>query len=358
MHALIDNQSILIADNETTVFVAGTDPAYGPVRRYLLDERGEDIGVVRAIVESIRTTVKSAVAEAVSVVDGTDDDERQAEEPAYRIAHGDPVEETVLATAIRITREDGDMAPLGAFLRRLERNPSAASRSQLFGWLKAGGFTLTTDGYIVGYKSVRSDGLSAHSGIEPVTVLHQDGTSETVTGRVPYPVGATVWMPRDLVDDNRHSPCAAGIHVGTFGYARDFSDDMLVVLVDPADVVSVPAHSHDQKMRVCRLYVAARHDGEQIADAVVEMIRTIPDFDAVEDYARRAENQPRPTYGVASFGDFDPDDDEEYGENDCDDDDYADSDDEGADRPAEHDDTDEDTEAALGWLWLLSDEDI
>ncbi|WP_255564776.1 hypothetical protein [Candidatus Mycobacterium methanotrophicum] len=60
-------------------------------------------------------------------------------------------------------------------------NPSPASRSQLFGWLRAGGFTLTTGGHIVGYKSVRADGRSAHAGREPVTVRAQDGTTETVT---------------------------------------------------------------------------------------------------------------------------------------------------------------------------------
>lgn len=92
----------------------------------------------------------------------------------------------------------------------------------------------------------------------------QDGTVETVTGHVPYPVGATVWMPRDLVSDDRNSACSVGLHVGTYCYAERFSEQMLVVLVDPADVVSVPTDSNAQKMRVCRLYVAARHDGDHI----------------------------------------------------------------------------------------------
>ncbi|WP_292976279.1 hypothetical protein [Mycobacterium sp.] len=291
MHALIDHQSIIVTEGAASVLIGAADPTYEPVRRYLIDDQGDDIAVVRELVATYRQTVKAAAADAVSVVDG---DSTEAER--YRIKHGDPVEEVVLAAAIRLTSSTADLAPLGAFLRRLERNPSPASRSQLFGWLKAGGFTLTTDGHIVGYKSVRADGFSAHAGREPVNVRAQDGTSQTITGHVPYPVGATVSMDRDLVDDNRNSACSVGLHVGTFGYAERFSEQMLVVLVDPADVVSVPTHADAEKMRVCRLYVAARHDGEQIADAVIDHVRTLPDFDAGCDYARRVENS------VAAFG--------------------------------------------------------
>jgi hypothetical protein len=296
MYALIDHQSIIVSEGPASVLIAASDPTYGPVRRYLMDEHGDDFQAVRDLVDTFRTGVKAAAADAVSVVDGHTD---VAGQEPYRITHGDPVEEVVLAAAIRLTNSSADLAPLGAFLRRLERNPSPASRSQLFGWLKAGGFTLTTDGHIVGYKSVRSDGRSAHAGNEPVTVVTQDGSVETVTGHVPYPVGATVWMARDLVNDDRNSACSVGLHVGTFGYAETFSEQLLVVLVDPADVVSVPTDSSAQKMRVCRLFVAARHDGAQIAEAVIDHIRTVPDFEAAEDYLGRPENAPRPVFGVA-----------------------------------------------------------
>ena len=168
---------------------------------------------------------------------------------------------------------------------------------------------MTTDGLIVGYKSVRSDGWSAHAGREQVTVVHQDGDVETVIGRVPYPVGATVWMARDLVDCNRESPCSgAGLYVGTFGYAKHFSERMLVVLVDPADVVAVPRDSSGQKMRVCRLFVAARHDGDQLSEPVIDHIRTVPDFDASDEYSGRAENSERPVFGIAGLLLGSPDD--------------------------------------------------
>jgi hypothetical protein len=108
---------------------------------------------------------------------------------------------------------------------------------------------------------------------------------------------------------------------------------MLVVLVDPADVVSVPTDCSAQKMRVCRLRVAAVHDGEQIADAVIDAIRTMPDFEATEAYAGRPENEVRrPSFAVANFisddGDDSWDDEEEDDEEEDDEEEDEESEDE------------------------------
>lgn len=300
MHALIDSSNIIISEGGETIIVAADDPSFPRVRDYLTTPHQEsDFDTVRGMVEDLRIPAKAALAQAIQAVDGDDN----AVEPE-RIKHGDPVDEVVLETAIRLTR-DGDPAAFtafGAFLKRLERNPSPASRSQLFGWLKAGGFTITSEGLIVGYKSVQSNGLSSHGGREPVTVVHQDGNVDQVQGQVPYPVGATVFMPRHYVDDDRQSACSVGLHVGTYAYAENFSQQTLVVLVDPADVVSVPADHGCAKMRVCRLRVAALHDGEQISDAVIQAIRTIPDFEAGEEYAARPENEvQRPIYSILDY---------------------------------------------------------
>lgn len=139
---------------------------------------------------------------------------------------------------------------------------------------------------IVGYKGVTKEYKSVSSGNEPVTVTFADGTSEVQTGRITYPVGATVTIPRELVDDNRSASCSVGLHVGTFSYASTFSARTLLILVDPADVVSVPRHSDGQKMRVSRLVVAAEHDGSKVKETVI----TIADPSAREEYQSRPEN--------------------------------------------------------------------
>lgn len=68
-------------------------------------------------------------------------------------------------TAVKLNREGGNAPAIVKFLERLERNPSAASRSQLFAWLKAGGFSITSDGLVVGFKAVTSDGFSISQGV-------------------------------------------------------------------------------------------------------------------------------------------------------------------------------------------------
>jgi hypothetical protein len=123
-------------------------------------------------------------------------------------------------------------------------------------------------------------------------------------------------MLRGLVDEDRDSACSVGLHVGTFGYAQRFSEQMLVVLVDPADVVSVPTHGDAEKRRVCRLFVAARHDGDQLAQAVVDHICTVPDFDAGWDFAGRPETAVRRSVWPATSrlpDDLDEDEDDDSG---------------------------------------------
>ncbi|WP_081706477.1 hypothetical protein [Nocardia sp. CNY236] len=284
MRWIIDSTSITVLHDDQPVMVSAGDPQYTPIRNYLT-AGGQEIEHIRHLAEDGKSEIRETVTDLHNVVDGDD-------EQPYRIVHGDPVDTVVLAAAVRVRREAGDLTALGAFTRRLEENPSPAARSQLFAWLAAGGFTITPDGMIVGYKGVGTDGRSLHFGRQRVTITHQDGTVETITGKVPYPIGATVEMARSNVDDDRDSACSVGLHVGTYNYATSFGESTILVLVDPADVVSVPRDHDGQKMRVCKLVVAAPHDGEQISEAILTLVTTMPDPAAEAAYRARPENQP------------------------------------------------------------------
>jgi hypothetical protein len=284
MRRIIDSTGItILGDDADIIMVSAGDPTYGTIRDYLLSG-GADMSRIRELAVDGKAEVRAVVTGVRDAVDGGD--------ATYRITHGDPVDEVVLAAAVRVRRDTGNLAAFGAFTRRLEANPSPASRSQLFAWLAAGGFTITPDGLIVGYKGVGVDGRSIASGRERVTVTHQDGTVESVIGKVPYPVGATVEMERREVDDNRDSACSVGLHVGQHAYASSFGAKVILVLVDPADVVSVPRDHYGQKMRVCKLTVAAEHGDTKISDAVFDHVQTAPDAEAEGAYRARPENQP------------------------------------------------------------------
>jgi hypothetical protein len=143
------------------------------------------------------------------------------------------------------------------FLENVKANPSKASRKARFKFLDKHGLTITEDGCFIGYKGGSGDGRSIHSGVEDVTVTLADGTVEIHKGRIPYPVGATVEMPRSLVDPDRDSACSVGLHVGTHNYATSYASNglFMTVSVNPRDVVAVPSDSNDQKIRAHRLTV-------------------------------------------------------------------------------------------------------
>lgn len=261
MRIISDATGLTISTPEgDLVILSAEDVAFTSVKNYALDG-GRDIATIRELISDAKDEVLALATDAENAVDGEDGGE-------YRIAHGDPVSDVVFRTAVRAGKE-GKSSAVSAFLARLKKNPSSASRSQLFTWLKSEGFTLTTNGLIIGYKGVSSEFKSISSGKEPVTVTQADGTAAVHTGTIPYPIGATVTIPRELVDDNRDASCSVGLHVGTFRYASTFGERTLLVLVDPADVVSVPRHSGGDKMRVSKFVVAAEHNGSKVQEAVI-----------------------------------------------------------------------------------------
>lgn len=296
----------VVTDDGDVLMVSATDVTYPAAKTYLVDERGQDADVLRKILTEDKETIQKITDAAVKTVDGKDGDD-------YRLAHGDPVADTMFEHAIRAMNADQNPAAIVKFLERLERNPSAESRSQLFAWIKAEGLTITADGLIVGYKGVSNDYYSISSGREPVTVTTADGKSEVITGHIPYPIGATVTIPRELVDANRDAACSVGLHVGTFGYAKGFGYHTLLVLVDPADVVSVPRDCNDQKIRVTKLVVARDYDADSpITDAVM----SVSDDKARQEYLDRPDNAPSDEddagYGIHDYlddiSDFEDDD--------------------------------------------------
>lgn len=271
----------VVTDDGDIIMVSATDVTYPAVKAYLVDERGQDIETLRKLLTEDKEVIQTLTDAAVEAVDGDSDG-------SYRIKHGDPVEDAMFEHAIRAIHADKNPGAIVKFLERLEKNPSAESRSQLFAWIKAEGLTITADGLIVGYKGVSDDYHSISSGREPVTVTTADGKSEVITGHIPYPIGATVTIQRELVDADRDAACSVGLHVGTFSYAHGFGVRTLLVLVDPADVVSVPRDCHDQKVRVCKLIVAREYDeGSPIADIVM----SVGDDESRAEYNAREDNR-------------------------------------------------------------------
>jgi hypothetical protein len=186
---------------------------------------------------------------------------------------GEPVPGTLASTITRYRREGRPFMGLVRFLERLDANPSRRSREQLFSWTSRHDLEIDEDGFLIGYKGVTTELTSISHGSAYVDdVLHK--------GAIPNRVGSVISMPREDVQDDPTVTCSYGLHVGNKQYAQDFGRTLLVVRVDPADVVSVPTDYDGQKMRCCRYEVLDVVEPE--AELDFEPTGAEPDLEVIE----------------------------------------------------------------------------
>jgi hypothetical protein len=141
---------------------------------------------------------------------------------------------------IEMYQEGFPVEPLILFMENLMQNPSKRAVEELYGFMEKGNLPLTPDGYFLAYKKVRADFLDIHS-----------GTMDNSPGK-------TVEMERNDVDDNMNNTCSTGLHFCSKEYLSHFggSDSRIVILkINPADVVSIPADYNATKGRACRYEV-------------------------------------------------------------------------------------------------------
>jgi len=132
------------------------------------------------------------------------------------------------------------------FLERLMANPSRRAVTELYSFLRHKSLPITDDGTFLAYKSVRSDYTDHH------------------TGDFNNSIGNTLEMTRNNVCDDHNQGCSIGFHAGSLEYASSFGGAdsvLLIVEIDPANVVSVPSDCECQKLRTCKYKVVAKYDG-------------------------------------------------------------------------------------------------
>jgi len=151
---------------------------------------------------------------------------------------------------ISMFQEGFPIEPMVAFMENLMSNPSKRAVDELYTFLEKGNLPITPDGYFLAYKKVRKDYLDIHS------------------GTMDNSVGKTVEMERNTVDDNANNTCSTGLHFCSLAYLDHFggSDSRVLVLkINPRDVVSIPADYNATKGRACRYEVI-----DEIGGAVEE----------------------------------------------------------------------------------------
>lgn len=148
------------------------------------------------------------------------------------------------------------------FLDNLHQNVDENIRTQLYRWMQyenqdGHSFAITDDGCFVGYKGCIGTVLHPESQFSGKAYV--DG--ELHVGQIPNPIGSVVSMPRSSVQVDPKVGCSVGLHVGTYHYASNWAPILLLVKVNPRDVVSVPYEANSQKIRVCEYKVLEVTEG-------------------------------------------------------------------------------------------------
>lgn len=179
------------------------------------------------------------------------------------------------------------------FVENLYKNQSEFVRQQFFGWLTytqtfESGFTITEDGCLLGYKGCAWGEVDGER--VPVSINHGHAFADGVEyhGAIPNKIGSIVSMARSEVTDDPNIGCSAGLHVGTYSYASGWAKGvLLLVKVNPRDIVSVPTECDAQKIRCSRYEVLEVTEVEY-----TEPVYCFEDDDEDWDYCEDCDDYP------------------------------------------------------------------
>lgn len=172
---------------------------------------------------------------------------------------------------LEMKRAGMPIEPMVAFLENLLKNPSNRSREELPDFLANRNLPITEDGHFLAYKCVRPNYYSKSSG----KLVLEFGTTDE-NGYILNAVGEVIRCNRADVDDERSNECSHGLHVGGLSYSGpggsfySHGDKVIIVKVNPADVVSVPKDYSAQKVRVCAYEVVGEY-----TEALVETVHGV-----------------------------------------------------------------------------------
>lgn len=128
-----------------------------------------------------------------------------------------------------------DLAPLANFLAKVMLNPLQTAIDELYLWLESGNQPITPEGNVLAFKKVSSNYLDIYSG----TIRNAVGDQPSV--------------PRETVDPDRNRTCSTGLHFCSFNYLGQYGTSdgsrIMIVEIDPADIVAIPSDYNNQKGR-------------------------------------------------------------------------------------------------------------
>ena len=239
---LITGNAVVVVINNKQYTLSKGNIGFDALVEAIKEGRWEDVPALASPVVAVRKFSNGFV----DVIDG---------QVTY---DGQPIHSVLSQKILDMFEQGFDINPLTNFMQNLYTNPSKRAVDELFGFLESGNMPITEDGYFLAYKKVREDYTDVHS------------------GKFDNSVGKVVSMPRNQVDDNKDNTCSAGLHFCSFDYLKSFGGSRIMILkINPADVVSIPSDYNQQKGRTWRYTVigevpAEEHDENILVKTAVD----------------------------------------------------------------------------------------
>ncbi len=243
----------ILTDNSLTIVVDGkaltmenSNPSFNEAKKLLSQEKYDELP---DLFDTPMAVEKFAEGN-ISVSDG---------EVRY---NNEVIHNHVVGRILDFMRQGLPYKPLVRFLDKLMDNPSRRAVNELYAFLEHKAMPLTPDGNFLAYKGVRSDYTDWHS------------------GTCPNKVGDVNEMPRRNVCDDANIGCSYGFHAGSLDYARQYGNGghLMVVEIDPSDVVSVPLDCDQQKLRTAK-YKVVSHFEKKLEEPMCDEYGDYEDWD-------------------------------------------------------------------------------
>ena len=169
------------------------------------------------------------------------------------VYYGDePVSSTITERILWGLSEGFDMEPYIRFLENCMENPSKRAVDEMYSFMEKHNMGITDDGYILGYKRVRENFKDIYS-----------NSFDNSPGQV-------VEIRRNKVDDDTRQTCSYGLHFCAMHYLPSYGtsngNKIVIVKVNPRDIVSVPLDYNHAKVRTCRYEVISEYTGSDKED--------------------------------------------------------------------------------------------
>lgn len=236
-----DNVSVLVTERSIVLMIDGKShivgkvhPNYDKIKEKVIAKDYTDI----LLLIDIPNTINEFGSGKVVVKDGQITYEGE-------VLHG-----AIVTRIFKMIEEGFDVNPMVLFLENLMLNPSKRAVDELYGFLEACSLPITDDGHFLAYKKVKRK--------------DNGDLVDIYTGKFNNNVGQIPEVRRNQVDEDKERTCSYGLHFCSQSYLPHFGvgsgNAVVIVKINPRDVVAIPVDYNNAKGRTCRYEVVSEHE--------------------------------------------------------------------------------------------------